>query len=133
MGTKTKQKPVDPKQACATKKMSFDAVPITLKLLASAGAQSGADKYGLWNWLNLEDETMSLETYLNAVERHLLLFRAGQDRTSDTDIHNLDSIIVGLAVVRDAMLFGKVKDDRVKLSPRQIDILEKLINKDTVV
>lgn len=124
-------KAVDPKQACAAKKMTFDAIPITLKLLASEGAASGAEKYGVYNWLSLPDNTMSLMTYINAVERHLTLFKAGQDRTSDTDIHNLDSIIVGLAVVRDAMLFNKVRDDRVKLSEENLVILEKIINKET--
>lgn len=123
-------KPVDPKQACATKKMTFDSITTTLQLIVSAAAQSGADKYGKWNWLALEDGTMSVMTYINAVQRHLTLYQAGQDYTSDTGIHNLDSIICGLSVVRDAMLFGKVRDDRVKLSDKQIEILEKIINKE---
>lgn len=121
---------VDPKKSQADKKLGFDSVPITLKVLASPANQSGADKYGAWNWLKLEDGSMSLNTYLNALERHLTLFRAGQDYTSDTNIHNLDSMIAGLAVVRDAMIFGKVNDDRVKLSPEQIEVLERLINKE---
>lgn len=119
---------IDPKQSQAEKKINFDTVPITLKVLAVSGSQSGADKYGIWNWLKLEDGSMSLTTYLNALERHLTLYRAGQDYTSDTNIHNLDSMIAGLAVVRDAMVFGKVKDDRVKLTGDQIQTLESLIN-----
>jgi hypothetical protein len=122
--------PVDPKQACAQKKMTFDAISATLQLIVSAAAQSGADKYGTWNWLDLKDGTMSVMTYVNAVQRHLTLFKAGQDYTSDTGIHNLDSIICGLSVVRDAMIFGKVKDDRTKMTPEQIEILEKIINKE---
>ena len=122
--------PVDPKQSQAVKKMNFDAVPISLLLHAQPGNQNGADKYGLYNWLQLDDGSMSMSTYLNALQRHLILFRAGQDLTSDTGIHNLDSMISGLAVLRDAMLFNKVKDDRVKLSNEQIEILEKLINRD---
>ncbi len=121
---------IDPKQVQAIKKLRFDSVPITLRVLAAPANQSGADKYGLWNWLELEDNSMSLSTYLNALDRHLILFRAGQDYTSDTNIHNLDSMIAGLAVVRDAMIFGKVNDDRVKLSAEQIIILEKLINQE---
>lgn len=122
--------PIDPKQACAVKKLTFNSVPITLRVLAAPANQSGADKYGIWNWLKLPDGSMSLNTYINALERHLTLFRAGQDFTSDTGIHNLDSMIAGLAVVRDAMIFGKVLDDREKLSEEQIVILEKLINKE---
>lgn len=121
---------VDPKQSQAVKKMSFDAVPISLLLHAQPGNQNGADKYGLYNWLQLDEGSMSMSTYLNALQRHLILFRAGQDLTSDTGIHNLDSMISGLAVLRDAMLFNKIKDDRVKLSNEQIEILEKLINRE---
>lgn len=119
---------IDPKQSQAIKKMNFDAVPVSLLLHAQPGNQNGADKYGLLNWLKLEDGSMSMNTYLNALQRHLLLFRAGQDYTSDTNIHNLDSMISGLAVLRDAMLFNKVKDDRTKLSEEQITILEKKLN-----
>jgi hypothetical protein len=126
-------KPVDPKQAQAIKKVTFNSIATTLLLITAPAADSGADKYEIWNWLKLEDGTMSLNTYLNAVQRHLILYRAGQDRTSDTNIHNLDSIICGLSVVRDAMLFGKIKDDRVKLSEDQIIILEKIINKEIKV
>lgn len=124
------KKKVDPKQSQAIKKMSFNAVPISLLLHAQPGNQNGADKYGVYNWLALEDGSMSMNTYLNALQRHLLLFRAGQDNTSDTNIHNLDSMISGLAVLRDAMLFGKVMDDRVKLTDKQIKILETLLNQE---
>ncbi len=121
---------IDPKQSAASEKVTFDSVPITLDILATYGADNGAAKYGPWNWLVLEDGTMSLMTYINALKRHWILFRAGQDSASDSDIHHLDHLIAGLAVVRDAMIFDKVKDDRVKLSPEQIVILEKLLNKE---
>lgn len=120
--------PTDPKQSQAVKKMNFNSVPISLLLHAQPGTQNGADKYGTYNWLNLDDNSMSMNTYLNALQRHLILFRAGQDNTSDTGIHNLDSMISGLAVLRDAMLFNKVHDDRIKLSEEQIEILEKRLN-----
>ncbi len=124
----TKSNKVDPKQSQAIKKMNFDSVPISLLLMAQPGNQNGADKYGVYNWLDLPDESMSLNTYLNGLQRHLLLFRAGQDFTSDTNVHNLKSMVSGLAVVLDAMLFGKVFDDRIKLSEEQIKTLEKLLN-----
>ncbi len=126
-------KPIDPKQAQAVKKMVFDSITATLMLIVSDAAKSGSDKYGIRNWLALDGESMSLMTYLNAVQSHWILFNAGQDRTSDTDIHNLDAIICGLSVVRDAMIFGKVNDDRVKLSAEQIIILEKILNKEIKV
>lgn len=122
-------KAIDPKASAASKKVSFDAIPISAMVNLAISCQSGADKYGQWNWLDLPDNSMSLMTYINAAQRHLLLFRAGQDDTSDTGVNNLDAIIAGLSVVRDAMLFGKVKDDRMKLTEDQIKKLESLINK----
>ncbi len=121
---------VDPKQSQAVKKMCFDNVAISLLCNAVPGADSGAEKYGCWNWNQLEDGSMSLNTYLNALQRHLLLYRSGQDYASDTGVHNLKSMLTGLGVVLDAILFGKIKDDRVKLSAAQIETLEKLINKE---
>lgn len=118
---------VDPKQAAGNSKMGFDAIPITLMIQASKTAQNGADKYGMWNWLELDNETMSLSTYLNAIQRHLLLYKAGQDNASDSGLHHLEHILIGVGVVRDAMLFGKVKDDRIKLSKEQLEVLENLI------
>ena len=119
---------VDPKQSTGSKKLCFDNVPISLLLHATKGADNGAEKYGQWNWLKLADGTMSLKTYLNALQRHLILFRAGQDVASDSGIHHLDHMIAGLSVLRDAMLFNKVNDDRIKLSEEQVKILERIIN-----
>lgn len=128
--SKRSDKAVDPKQSQAVKKMSFDAIPVSLLITAQPGCKNGADKYGAYNWLELDDSSMSLMTYLNAVQRHLILFRVGQDHTSDTGVHNLDSIVAGIAVLRDAMMFNKVNDDRVKLSPEQIKTLEKYLNQE---
>lgn len=118
---------IDPKQSQANKKKTFDNIPISLLIHALEGADNGANKYGPWNWLKLDDGTMSLKTYINALQRHLILFRAGQDNASDSGIHHLKHMIAGLAVVLDAMLFNKVNDDRVKLSISQIEILEKAL------
>lgn len=120
----------DPKQVQAVKKMTFDNVPISLLLHATPGADNGALKYGPWNWLSLEEGSMSLMTYINAIQRHVILYRAGQDNASDSGIAHLDHLIAGLAVLRDAQLFGKITDDRIKLSQSQIEILEKTLNKE---
>lgn len=119
---------IDPKQSHGSEKLSFDNVPISLLLHAVPGANNGANKYKPWNWLQLPDGEMSLKTYLNAIQRHLLLYRAGQDVASDSGVHHLDHIIAGLAVLRDAQLFGKVADDRIKLSEEQLQTLENKIN-----
>lgn len=121
--------PADPKEGQASKKLCFDSVPSTALCNLAEACQSGADKYGPHNWLNLEDGTMSMLTYINAIQRHLILLRAGQDNASDSGIHHLKHIMAGCAVALDAMEFGKVSDDRIKLSEEQIVQLEKLIVK----
>lgn len=120
----------DPKQQCGEKKVGFDNIAPTTLLLVAQAMQSGADKYGPLNWLQLPDGSLKASTYLNAVLRHFILYKAGQDRTSDTDVHNIDAIIAGLTILRDAELQNKLHDDRVKLSPEQIKKLEQLINKE---
>lgn len=121
---------IDPKVSQANKKVSFNAIPLTILPLIAQANQDGADKYGKYNWLELPDDSMVLSTYINAMERHLLLLKAGQDFTSDgSHVHHLAAIIAGAAVALDALVFGKLKDDRVKLSPEQLEIFEKLINK----
>lgn len=119
---------IDPKESQASKKLSFDNIPISLLVNVTKAAECGAIKYGPYNWLELPDGSMSIMTYLNAVQRHLLLYRAGQDEASDSGLHHLDHIIAGLAVLRDAMLFGKTKDDRIKLSEKQIKSFEERLN-----
>tara|TARA_A100000171_G_scaffold53092_1_gene76723 strand:+ start:1973 stop:2626 length:654 start_codon:yes stop_codon:yes gene_type:complete len=129
-GAKVEKEYVDPKQAVGSSKLGFSHVPITALCLLSPGTKNGADKYGKWNWLELEDGNMSLTTYLDAIQRHLLLYRSGQEVASDSDINHLDHISAGIAVLRDAMVFDKVADDRIKLSKEQLEKLEALINND---
>lgn len=121
---------VDPKEGLASKKIGFDSIPITASLYLSQANQHGADKYEVYNWLELPDNSMSLMTYINAIHRHWLLLKAGQDLTSDGQVHHLAAIMAGCAVVLDAITFNKVKDDRVKLTEEQIKILEEMINND---
>lgn len=118
---------IDPKQSVGLKKQGFEALPPTAVLLLAKACQNGADKYGALNWLNLDDGTMSVQTYINAIERHWLLFKAGEDAANDSGVHHLDHIMAGCAVIRDAMIFGKVSDDRFKLSDEQLQTLKQLI------
>lgn len=119
---------IDPKETLASKKRCFDSVTATATLHLAKAMDHGASKYGAYNWLKLPDRSMSLMTYINAIHRHWLLYKAGQDLTSDAQVHHLAAIMAGCAVALDAITFGKMKDDRVKLSPEQIETLERMIN-----
>lgn len=122
---------VDPKASQAAKKMTFRNIPATAMIFGEIGSKVGGDKYGIWNWLKLKDGTMSYSTYIDAMQRHLILLRAGQDFVSDADkVHHMMAIKAGCDVALDAIFHKKMHDDRIKLSEEQLIELEKLINKE---
>lgn len=126
---KTETKAIDPKEVAGNKKLSFHEMPIlTLASIAKPFAD-GAKKYGLKNFYDFESYT---SVYLSALKRHLMLFEVGQDNTSDSNVHHVDSMIAGLMVMREKMLVGKLVDDRKKLDNDVIEKLEEMLNNDKV-
>lgn len=71
----------------------------------------GALKYGPFNW---RDDPVTMSTYLDAAISHINKCRAGVDRASDTDIHELGHAMTCLSIVIDAQAYGTIKDDRWK-------------------
>jgi hypothetical protein len=71
----------------------------------------GALKYGPFNW---RDDPVSISTYLDAVKRHIDLYKAGQQQASDTGIHHLAHAMTCLSIVIDAEYHGTLIDDRFK-------------------
>jgi hypothetical protein len=69
----------------------------------------GALKYGPFNW---RDDPVTMSTYLDAAISHINKFRAGQDRATDTDIHELGHAMTCLSIVIDAQAYGTITDDR---------------------
>lgn len=117
--------PIDPKAVAGSEKLSFHEMPIlTLASIAKPFAD-GAKKYGFKNFYDFESY---VSVYLSALKRHLMLFEAGQDNTSDSGVHHVDSMIAGLMVMREKMLVGKLVDDRKILDNKDIETLEELLN-----
>lgn len=71
----------------------------------------GALKYGPFNW---RDDPVTMSTYLDAAESHIAKFRAGCDKASDTDIHELGHAMTCLSIVIDAQAYDTMIDDRWK-------------------
>lgn len=77
----------------------------------SMAHMQGALKYGMFNW---RDDPVTMSTYLEAAQRHMDLFKAGQQNASDTGIHHLAHAMCCFSIIIDAMAHGTMRDDRFK-------------------
>jgi hypothetical protein len=103
----------NPKDAQARKKVPVGLVPPALVVGAAEALADGARKYGAYNW---RDISIRYSVYIEAMERHLLALKDGEDIASDSLIHHIKHIAAGCAIVLDAIGHGNLIDDR-KLGP----------------
>jgi hypothetical protein len=82
--------------------------PATLIYLALAH-ESGAAKYGAYNWRVTNVEAM---TYVAAAMRHITEWLDGQDKAADSGIHHLAHALASLSVLVDANETGCLIDNR---------------------
>ncbi|WP_058599302.1 dATP/dGTP diphosphohydrolase domain-containing protein [Aureimonas ureilytica] len=88
---------------------SLTPVPSTsLAWLAEAHAD-GARKYGPLNW---RETPIPLTIYIDAMVRHLLALREGQDCAPDSGLPHLAHVMAGASIVLDAEACGTLIDDR---------------------
>lgn len=102
-------KPSNPKDIIGSRKLDVGLVPDTLVVCAANGFLEGALKYGRFNWRICG---AAASTYHAAVNRHIKKWWNGQDADPKTMVHHLDNAICGLGIIRDAMLYGMLTDDR---------------------
>lgn len=102
-------KPSNPKDVIGSRKIDLGLVPDTAVLCMAAALTEGALKYGRFNW-RIAGVRSSI--YHAAAKRHLAKYWNGQDLEPATTVHHLDSAMACLAIMRDAMLYGKMIDDR---------------------
>lgn len=94
--------------AGAAKATTFPVPQIALVALGLA-MQDGAEKYGPFNWRAAD---VKASVFGDALERHLLAWRAGENFATDSKIHHLAHIMAGAAILLDAELQGVFEDDR---------------------
>jgi hypothetical protein len=102
-------KPSNPKDIVGSTKLSLSIVPDTLQICAAMAFLEGALKYGRFNWRVVG---VRATIYLDALKRHIAKWENGQDRDKLTTVHHLDNAIACLGIIRDAMIYGKLEDDR---------------------
>ena len=71
----------------------------------------GAHKYGPFNW---RTNKVCATTYISAMMRHLNAWRGGEDNDPESGRSHLAHIAANCFILMDAMLFGKLVDDRAK-------------------
>jgi hypothetical protein len=117
--TKITFKPANPKAAFGDKKPPLAYIPLSAKLAMLEALYDGMLKYGPLNWREIDVEAM---TYVEGAQRHLDLWKVGEDRTRDTNVKNLGAIMACCAILIDSELHGTMIDNRPK-SQAEADLL----------
>lgn len=105
----TDTKPTNPKDLIAGTKIPFGLVPDTARIGLALAFLEGATKYGRFNW---RIAGVLASVYRHAMERHMTKWWNGQDIDPVTKVHHLDNLMACCAIIRDAELYGMLKDDR---------------------
>jgi hypothetical protein len=112
-------KDTNPKDAVGTKKVPLSTVPAAVVAEVGLAMLEGARKYGRHNY---RVAGVRGSVYYDAALRHLMSWWEGEDIDPGSGLSHITKAIAGLAVLRDAMINGKMTDDRPpKLPPGWMD------------
>lgn len=111
------QKATNPKDAIGSKKLGTTTVPDAVKFFCALGTIEGALKYGTANW---SEAGVRCSIYLDALDRHISKFKAGEWRDPDTRVPHLSNALACIGIILDAHLRGKILDDRPPPNPEFI-------------
>lgn len=124
-------KDTNPKDAVGIRKAPISTVsgPVVLEL--GLAMLEGARKYGRHNY---RTSGVRASVYYDATFRHIVKWWEGEDIDPDSGLNHITKAIASLMVLRDAMIYGKVIDDRPpsvdasiwdKLNDKAVKIMEK--------
>jgi len=108
--TVTLRRIMNEKDVQGAKKAPLRYVPPSMVVFAAPAFAEGARKYGQFDW---RETPISYAAHLEAVERHYLALKDGEDLAPDSKIHHLAHLEAAVGVIIDAMLYGTLIDDRV--------------------
>jgi len=91
------------KDVQGAKKSPLRFVPPSMIVFAAPAFAEGARKYGAYDW---RETPISYSAHLEAVERHYLALKDGEDFAPDSKIHHLAHLEAAVGVIIDAMLHG---------------------------
>jgi hypothetical protein len=109
-------KPSNPKQAFAGKKVCMSCVSAPVMNELSLAMLEGSLKYGRHNY---RIAGVKASTYYDAAKHHLDQWWEGEDFDAEAKVklHHITKAIASLTVLRDAMIFNKMTDDRPPKAP----------------
>jgi len=116
----------NPKERYGRLKPPLRFVPPALALYVSRVMELGARKYGPMNW---RSKPVSLNTYLEAIERHLYAARDGETVDPESGMPHVAHIAACCGIVLDAAAHGALIDDRFDAGPAAT-IIDELTTKE---
>jgi hypothetical protein len=111
----------NPKDLQGSKKVPLGLLPAAGKIYGALAMKDGAEKYTPYNW---RSKKVRYTIYLDAIERHLLALRDGENTAADSKVHHLGHLIACASLLADAIEGGFIIDDRPVAGPAAA-ILEK--------
>jgi hypothetical protein len=99
----------NPKDLLGIKKISTFVIPTTATLHLAHAMMDGARKYSSFNW---RSKKVRASIYLDALERHVMLWKEGEEQAEDSGVHHLGHAMACLAIILDALETGNLVDDR---------------------
>lgn len=107
-------KETNPKDSVGIKKVPVSTIPGPVLMEIGLGLMEGALKYGRHNY---RVAGVRASVYIDATSRHLFDWWEGTDIDPDSGLSHVTKAIASLVVLRDAMIQGKLNDDRPPKSP----------------
>ena len=103
------EKPTNPKDAVGIRKPPASTLPQNVMAEVGVAMLEGALKYGRHNYRALG---VRASVYYDATCRHIDSWWEGEDIDPDSRLSHITKAITSLVVLRDAMMNGKMNDDR---------------------
>lgn len=119
-------KPVNPKDGVGSAKAPLELLSAVAKVHWALAQFAGKAKYGAWNWRVAGARASVL---LGALERHLELWKNGEELAQDDGTHHLGNVMACCAILLEAQYMGILVDDR----PPQVDLTQLLEDAKTEV
>lgn len=109
----SESKPTNPKDAVGVRKAPMSTVSAAVMAEVGVAMLEGAAKYGRHNYRAVG---VRASVYYDATLRHLFSWWEGENIDPDSGMSHITKAITSLVVLRDAMIQGKVTDDRAPCS-----------------
>jgi hypothetical protein len=113
-------KPSNPKDSIGVRKAPMSTVSAAVLAELGVAMLEGAAKYGRHNYRAVG---VRASVYYDALMRHAFAWFEGEDIDPDSGMSHITKAIATLVVLRDAMIQGKLEDDR---APRSAEFFTRL-------